>query len=260
MSTQTFQPPPPPSVSSQPLSPSPFLDIPAPLQATQNFVAWRKEVRDGKPTKVPYDIRTGYRAESDNPSTWVDFQTALNYDLQANGKDGIGVMLHGIARDGKPGYGLDFDNVIHDGVLDPFVQSILEIAGNPYHERTPSDLGVRAFVFAESLPETSKKRKFSRQTEPKIAAEIYCANEGGRYLTVTGQHIAGNDMPVVADIELVHALMSRITDENFKKLWIGDTSVKSGDASAADAACYINLRVLRTATQRRSRIGSASQL
>ena len=38
-----------------------------------NWVGWRQETRDGKPTKVPYDPRTGGRAKTDDPSTWTTY-------------------------------------------------------------------------------------------------------------------------------------------------------------------------------------------
>jgi primase-polymerase (primpol)-like protein len=59
------------------------------------------EERDGSKTKIPYNPKTGNKAQSNNPSTWTDFDFAneksINYD-------GIGFMFaDGIC-------GIDIDN------------------------------------------------------------------------------------------------------------------------------------------------------
>ena len=115
-------------------------NIPDILKATQNFVAWRRETVKGKITKVPYNAATGYKAATDNPANWTTFDNAVRIvaanpataELDAaKGYNGIGIVLHGIQQDGNFLTGMDFDSVVRHGIIDPYVASILEIAGNP---------------------------------------------------------------------------------------------------------------------------------
>ena len=41
----------------------------AELDGLPRYVGWRNELRNGKPTKVPYDPTNGRMAQSDNPIT-----------------------------------------------------------------------------------------------------------------------------------------------------------------------------------------------
>ena len=51
--------------------------LPASLKDRGLWCVWKYEQRDGKPTKVPYNPRTGGRAQSNNPATFSDFKTAV---------------------------------------------------------------------------------------------------------------------------------------------------------------------------------------
>lgn len=44
--------------------------LPASLKDRALWCVWKYEQRDGKPTKVPYNPRTGGRAQSNNPATF----------------------------------------------------------------------------------------------------------------------------------------------------------------------------------------------
>jgi len=46
--------------------------VPQELKSLPNWVGWKLETRDGKPTKVPYS-RTGIRAAATNPQDWRNF-------------------------------------------------------------------------------------------------------------------------------------------------------------------------------------------
>lgn len=59
------------------------------------FCCWRYEERDGKRTKVPYNPRTGGRAQSTNPATFVPLTVALEAAKQG-WYDGVGVGIFGI--------------------------------------------------------------------------------------------------------------------------------------------------------------------
>jgi len=76
--------------------------IPQELTERPQWVAWRTEMRDGKPTKVPYQPTSEQRASSTDPSTWVSFEQAT---LAAPRFDGVGYMF----SPDDPYVGLDFD-------------------------------------------------------------------------------------------------------------------------------------------------------
>lgn len=230
-------------------------NIPDALKNLPQWVCWRYETRQGepKPTKVPYDPRGG-RAATNDPSTWVDFETALA--AYPRGKySGIGFMLSldaGIV-------GVDLDNCITDnGEVNEFAQrAISEL--NTYTEITPSGHGLRLFCFGHLPPEGRKKGN----------VEFY---DSLRFLTVTGQHFAGPDELVVANgnlqrlhneifppqakkIRHQHAQVVALSDSELfdrmygasngdavKALYEGNVAQYGDDESAADSALCAHLR------------------
>jgi hypothetical protein len=208
------------------LSESSVQAAPQDLQDLHAWIVWKREKRNGKTTKVPYDAKTtGAYAKSNDPGTWTSFDRAVEVATDpSNGYDGVGLMLQGTDL-----VGTDFDGVLHDGVAEPYVLDILEKLGNPYCEITPSGDGLRAFVRCEKLP--AGQRKFSGN---KYGAEIYSGFEGGRYLTVTGNHFSGEGVPKIEDITLAYVLISQINKDKFKKLWMGDSTAYGDGMSEAD--------------------------
>ena len=86
-----------------------FDTLPDKLIKDALWCVWKYEDRDGKRTKVPYNPRTGGRAQSNNPATFSDFKTAV----AAFGRcqyDGMGIGVGGLVGQSL---GLDHD----DGVL-----------------------------------------------------------------------------------------------------------------------------------------------
>lgn len=173
--------------NSAPHVPEQYANVPQFLKDLPNWVVWKYETRDGEPTKVPYDVSTGRRAEADNPNTWSTFEQAVEAADVLNGKDyeGIGFELMGTDF-----AGCDFDGVLRDGVAEPFTLDILKLLSNSYCEITPSEHGLRTIVRCAALP--VGKRKFSKN---KYGPEIYSGSEGGRFLTITGKHFSGRASP-----------------------------------------------------------------
>ena len=52
-----------------------FVNIPQELKANASFCVWKLEKRQGKPTKVPYNPKTGVLARTNEPDTFADFPT-----------------------------------------------------------------------------------------------------------------------------------------------------------------------------------------
>ena len=69
-----------------------FVNIPQELKNNASFCVWKMEKRQGKPTKVPYNPKTGALARTNDPSTFSNFGTAMKtYAL--GGWDGIGYRV-----------------------------------------------------------------------------------------------------------------------------------------------------------------------
>lgn len=204
--------------------------IPSELKALNHWVMWRWETRDGKLTKPPYDTQKRY-ADSSDPRTWTSFDS-VSETYNTDEKcffDGIGFCIRGSGM-----VGVDFDGVITDGKVEPFVLGILKLLGNPYSEVTPSGNGLRCFIKA-TLPDG--KRKFGAgDRSNKYGAEIYSPEEGGRYLTVTGKKHSGAGIATIENINLAYFLISQICNKRLKSLWMGDMAEYDNDHSKADLA------------------------
>ena len=140
----------------------------------RQWLCWRVEEREGKPTKVPYSPITGQRASSTNPETWAGYQEALRA-CKEQGYGGIGFVF--TPED-------DLCGVDLDGCLDPETGEIegwaQEVIGelDSYTEISPSGTGVHILVRGELPEERNRKGRFE-------------AYDRGRYFTVTGKHLAG---------------------------------------------------------------------
>jgi hypothetical protein len=153
-----------------------YQNIPAELREMPNWVLWKKETVNGRPTKVPYQPN-GWKAKSNTPATWSTFSEVLE-TLQASDEfSGVGlcVPLEG------PEYiwGWDFDDAIDpdtgefkewrldSGELAPIQPTDGAKLGS-YAEITPSGAGFRVLHIAKSPVPTGKKREFG-QRNPKTA-------------------------------------------------------------------------------------------
>lgn len=158
--------------------------IPESLTSRDQWVVWRSEQRGGKPTKVPYNARTGQLAKSDDPDTWASYRDAL---LAGEQFDGIGYVF----SPDDPYSGVDLDDCINDGKVAPWAEAQL-LALNSYSEISPSGTGIKVWVEG-ILPGSAKPRK------EKIPASVIPLDAPGsiemyserRFFTVTGWHVDG---------------------------------------------------------------------
>ncbi|MGH9517497.1 MAG: phage/plasmid primase, P4 family [Terriglobales bacterium] len=164
--------------------------IPAELKARAQWVCWREEIRDGKPTKPPIIPGTNEYASTNKPDTWRDFNSAT---ASLNGHGGVGFVL----TRGLGVCGIDLDHCVDAaGKLAPYAIRISERL-NSYTERSPND-GIHILV-RSSLPQCHKigwLEMFDR----------------GKYFTMTGQHIPGTPVTIEqADIGWLFRLMTART-------------------------------------------------
>ena len=165
-----------------------WANIPDALKALPQWLCWRYEDRDDKPTKVPYQARSGsgepgsdgegkYKAASSRPATWTDFATACEH---ASRFDGIGIAFAGRLC----GVDLDHCRDPQTGELEPWAQEALADL-NSYTEASPSGTGVHVLLFGDLPP---GRRKVGD-------VEAYGAGSP-KYFTVTGAHIPGTPTTV----------------------------------------------------------------
>ena len=227
---------------------------PESLRADPQWVVWRLEERDGKPTKVPYDAKTGRRASTTDPSTWSTYDHARAVEDQYDGIGFVFTLGAGIV-------GIDLDHVIDaEGRIDPKARRVLDEL-NSYTELSPSGEGLHIFVRG-TWPDTGRKHPW---------IEVYAR---GRYFTVTGRHVPGTPGTIeerTAQLAAIHArefptpalptktiptriasplgdaldddaLLARaLRTEKFFRLWRGDLAAHDHDESRADLALCSHL-------------------
>lgn len=157
-------------------------NLPAELRETGLFCCWRYETRQGtdRPTKVPYNPRTGGGAQSTNPATFAPLSVALEAAARG-GYDGVGVGIFGNLG------AIDIDHCLDDeGKPSELAR---DIAGtiHGYTERSPSGKGLRILFTVPEGFQYDKTRYYINSQ--KRGLEVYIAGATQKYVTVTGDAI-----------------------------------------------------------------------
>jgi putative DNA primase/helicase len=225
--------------------------IPEELRAVAQWVCWRVEIRNEKPTKIPVSPRTGGNASVTDPSTWGTFKQAVAAALKRGERIGF------VFAEVDPFSGVDLD-----GCRDPRTGSIAAWAMaiirriNSYTEVSPSGTGVKIFIRGRLIGASGRRRG---------PVEIYSAK---RFFCVTGQRIddvsphvehrqreldalvsqlwpprptgerTRTTAPVSADDdELIRRACRARNGDAFERLWNGDWSAYSSQSEADAALC-----------------------
>ncbi len=147
--------------------------LPDEMRNKPNWVVVRtRENKDtGTLEKFLIDVHTGKFAESDNPKTWTDFDTACKY-----AKEHGGVAL-AYALDGKDGIAcIDLDKCISDdGKRSALAEEVLVKCGKTYIEHSLSGKGLHIFGRTKG----ADLRSFSKDGD----MEYY---QGGQFIAMTG--------------------------------------------------------------------------
>jgi hypothetical protein len=174
------------------------------------WVGWKPETRNGLTTKVPYNPRTGRRAESDNPGTWATHDEAQNW-AATHGAAGAGIVLSQIGDKLVCGIDLDTCRDKATGVLTPWAQEVI-VRYATYTEISPSGNGVKLFFTVAAVETPALEaifggpekygRLFKRGGgEHPPAIEIF---RGRRYFAVTWESCGETDdlrLISLADLE-----------------------------------------------------------
>jgi len=165
--------------------------IPASLKKLPQWLVWRSENRNGKPTKVPYSVRGG-PGKSNDPSTWSPFDETVKFYSNGGNYSGIGFCLDKNDRLA----GIDLDHVIDaTGTLNEAGREIVDRFQGSYCEISPSGTGIR--IFAYGTPPRAGKNIGKVKW-----AEVY-DHTSPRYLTVTGHHFEGTETEITAQQDAI---------------------------------------------------------
>jgi hypothetical protein len=211
------------------------------LKAQRRWVLWRLEKRDGKDTKVPYQI-SGRKASSTDPGTWATF-----VEVSANTEDfsGIGAVMGEV--DGIWVSGNDIDHC-YDPETGEFLPEARAIFTglNSYTELSPSGTGCHTLIIGNLRDRAGLKEPY-RGLE---SVELY---DKARYLTFTGRHIPGTPTEILEREDAFNTLYDDVRtakpakagiivkisvseEERLRKLMAGDISDHNDDHSTADFA------------------------
>jgi putative DNA primase/helicase len=156
-------------------------NVPEQLTERPQWVCWRLDTRDGKPTKIPYTPGTERRASSTDLMTWATFEEAFAaYEAGEPPYDGIGFVF----CNADPFVGIDLDDCrgAQSGEVAPWAQKILDRVQEGYVEASPSGTGVHIIV--EGTVRDGRTRKKVRVDGEVVGqVEMYAR---GKFFTITG--------------------------------------------------------------------------
>lgn len=194
-----------------------FNNIPDELKEYPQWVVWKYEQTEGdKPTKVPYNAKTGYKASPTNNAHWTDFNSAVNA-VSLNQYDGLGFVL----TENDPFAFIDLDDTEGDEALYE-KQKVIFDEFDSYAELSPSGKGLHIIVKG-SIPQGRKRSKI----------EVYSS---ARYMTMTGNVF--RNAPVKDYNEKLNVLYATLG---------GGTKAKYSYAGS-DEAKFTNEQILEMAT------------
>lgn len=232
--------------------------IPAELKKLPNWVCWRAEPDERSHSgisKKPVNPRTGGMAQSNNPSTWADYDTAV---AAAPKYSGLGFMFGGSGY-----FGVDIDDMPDeleryrngdDGVISEFVNTL-----QSYTEYSQSGTGIH-IICRGKLPKGGRKKKHSFG-----GFEMY---DSGRFFVMTGnycseymdvaectesikplhsKYIGSGREPAPARVkpqrtlstanDIIRAALNAKNGSAFSALWDGDISAYGSHSEADMALC-----------------------
>lgn len=238
--------------------------LPHELKDYGYWCLWKYEKFEGrnKPTKVPYNPRTGGKAMSNNPDTFTSFQEAVNA-LERGSFSGLGVgVFDGLCA-------IDLDNCLsEDGTPSTLAVDVFSTMQS-YTETSPSGRGVRIFFRAPGFT-YDKDRYYTMNAS--LGLEVYISSATSKFLTVTGNSQPwGGSRPIEERGTQLQSILERymerpqqvsqkvnrtpqtpvcLSDEEviarahnarngaaFSALWNGDTSTYGSHSEADLALC-----------------------
>lgn len=172
---------------------------PPELKERNQWVLWRYERRQGKATKVPYQVGFN-RASSTDPKTWSSFSAVIDeWCRKPNLYSGIGYVF----SPEDPFSGIDLDDALDDdGNLKPWACGIVAQFSDTYTEVSPGGAGLKIWLRG-ALPANLGGSKVG---DGQI--EIY---DHARYFAVTGKIFRDAPLEIKDHSQDVRALYNFLT-------------------------------------------------
>jgi putative DNA primase/helicase len=158
--------------------------VPDDLTERDQWLLWRYESRNGKPTKVPYQL-TGKAADITNPRTWAPFEEVRN-KWRRNPQQYAGLGFVFSKEDPFAGIDLD-DSLDEQGHPKAWACGIVERFGDTYSEISPSGQGLKIWARG-ALPSN-----LAGVPVADGAIELY---DHARYFAVTGRAFRGAPLQI----------------------------------------------------------------
>ena len=204
---------------------SQYEKLPQEIKGTWKFCLYKlgEPNAKGKRDKVPYNPRTGGRAQSNNPATFTGFNTALT---KIDGYDGLGVGMFADV------VGIDIDGCVTNEKPNAMAMAIIALMNSPA-ELSPSGTGVHIYCKASGFVYDKAKYYINNQ---KRGIEVYVAGATKKFLTVTGHII--NDAAFGERGEQLQTLLDTymLRPEAIKKLPAQGSGSYLSDASVVEKA------------------------
>lgn len=124
--------------------------VPAELQAINSWCLWKLEQKNGRQTKVPYQVNGRWASTADS-STWNSLQTCWN-TFRSGSYNGVGLIL-------SPAVDvtfIDLDHCLTEGQPNQLAQSVLNQFPDTYTEVSQSGTGLHLFVHG-AIPHAVKR-------------------------------------------------------------------------------------------------------
>lgn len=156
------------------------------MEQCKQWVLWKLEIKNEKPTKVPYQIDNITKADSTNPKTWSRFRHVRD-------KSKIGFVF----TKNDPFLFIDLDHVLdaNGKIIYEWARDIVNSIDS-YTEISPSGDGLHVFVIAEMPQEIMHKTVFSNGSK----LEVYFSE---RYSTVTKNIFNGRNNMRKCDVSIL---------------------------------------------------------
>lgn len=194
-------------------------NLPLQLRKDGLFCCWRYEQRGEKRTKVPYNPRTGGKAQSTNPDTFTPLPAALEA-MQRGGYDGVGVGIFGALG------AIDIDHCIDEnGELSAMALDIMALMQG-YTEKSPSGHGLRILFNAVEFQYDKTRFYINNQ---KAGLEVYISGCTQKYVTVTGDTLTPG-----LDLEERGAQLATVLEKYMKRQEKASTANRPATGGAAD--------------------------
>ena len=151
-----------------------------------NWLVWKKEIRNGEETKLPYNVKTDKLAKTTDSSTWANYKTAVK--AYQNGEyDGIGFVFS--ASDPFCGVDLDDCRDPETEKIDQWAKYVIKKL-HSYTEVSPSGTGIHIIVKAELPLGGNKTGNLPVDWKAPEGAEIEMYDQK-RYFTMTLHKLEG---------------------------------------------------------------------